>query len=320
MIPTPRRLSAIPVAITAILALLVSPSAALSPLLTRASAYDCATVPSTVAAPSPGAVLVTTARLDRAVVTYRAVVASSTTVPSPGLGLPYPGTLRVSEGGHSTTLPAPSGFAGSAVVQLCALADGARPAVLLGGYSGGAHCCFLSTLYAPSGRGYRVVLAASIQSVRPAVRYDPNEGMVPAISDGALVLESADGTFAYEFGCYACTPTPLTLYQLRGTRLVEVARRYPALMRANRASLALALRQSESPANAGSIFGVLAAYVAESCTLGSGRGAWALVTRLERRGLLGDAAYHQAAFVTRGSYVPTLRRVLLQRGYCRGVI
>ena len=284
----------------------------------RPALFRCAALPTL--APRPGSTTTVSTSLGRARVTYRVTTTTTTTVPTPGVGLPFPGVLRVRDGGRSFTLAAPSGFAGSAVVQLCALADGSRPAVLLGAYSGGAHCCFESALYAPTRARYALALEASIQSIRPAIRYDPNGGLAPAVTQGHLVLKSGDGRFPYQFGCYACTPSPLALYQLRGARLVDVTARYPGPARAWLASLKSALRQAESPANAGSLFGVLAAFVAQSCTLGSGARAWREVTTLEHRGLLGDAAYHQAAFVKKGSYVPALRHFLLTTGYCRNVI
>ncbi|MHB1568750.1 MAG: hypothetical protein ACYC0H_06055 [Solirubrobacteraceae bacterium] len=280
--------------------------------------FRCAKLPAT--APRAGITTTVSTSLGATNVTYRATSRTATTVPAPGVGLPFPGMLRVSSGATSTTLPSPSGFAGSAVVQLCALADGSRPAVLLGAYSGGAHCCFESALYAPAGPGYVLALDANLQSVRPAIRYDPNGGLAPAVTGGDVVLKSADGRFPYRFGCYACTPSPLVLYQLRGAHIVDVTSLYPALARRYLTSLTEALRQSESPGNSSSLFGVLAAFVAQSCTLGSGARAWREVTSLELRGLLSDTAYHQAAFVKNGAYVPALRRFLLAAGYCRGTI
>ena len=282
------------------------------------AAYHCAVLPTT--APRAGTTVTVSTSLGRARVTYRATTTTATTVPTPGVGLPFPGVLRVSDGATSSTLAPPKGFSGSAVVQLCALADGSRPAVLLGAYSGGAHCCYESALYAPTRAGYALALDANIRSVSPAIRYDPNGGLAPALTEGHLVMKSGDGRFPYQFGCYACTPSPLALYQLRGARLVDVTSRYPGPARAWLASLKTALRQAEAPGNRGSLFGVLAAYVAQSCTLGSGARAWGEVTTLEHRGLLSDAAYHQAAFVKKGSYVPALRHFLLGAGYCRGVI
>ena len=285
---------------------------------TAPALYHCATLPAT--APRAGTTVTASTSLGRARVSYRVTTTTATTVPTPGMGLPFPGELRVTDGATSFALPSPSGFAGSAVVQLCLLADGSRPAVLFGAYSGGAHCCFESALFAPRGTRYALALDANLQRIDPVIRYDPNGGLAPAVTGGQLVLKSEDGRFPYQFGCYACTPSPLALYQLRGTRLVDVTSRYPAFARAYLASLGVALRQAESPANADSLFGVVAAYVAQSCTLGSGASAWREVATLERRGLLRDAAYHQAAFVTKGSYVPTLRHFLLSAGYCRGVI
>ena len=51
-----------------------------------------------------------------------------------------------------------------------------------------------------------------------------------------------------------------------------------------------------------------------------------MVTRLARGhvlrapGLIGDAAWHKAAFVKEGPYVSALRRIPLGAGYCQGFV
>ena len=283
--------------------------------------FDCATIPTQPVA--AGDSVTVSARLGAYTASYSATRTSPTTVPVPSYGLPYPGTLSVTGPATHATLSRPAGFAGSSVVQLCAVRDGkGAPAVLVGAYTGGAHCCSVTALYAPTASGrYAVAFSATLHAFHPALAYDLNQGLVPRDVGGATLLESADGDFAYRFGCYACTPTPVHLLSLSGTHLSDVSADHAAFIEANAATLWGAVRQNETPASQYTgLFGALAAWTAEECEVGHGLAAWTQVESLAQRGLLSDAHYHVAAFVTAGSYVPTLRSFLSAHGYCRGQI
>ncbi len=310
-------------ALTLLLGAAVAATApAAAPALAAASrGFDCATIPTQPVA--AGASVSVSARLGAYTARYSATRTSPTTVPVPSDGLPYPGTLSVTGPGTRATLSRPAGFAGSSVVQLCAVRDGSgAPAVLVSAYTGGAHCCVITSLYAPTASGgYEVALSATLHAFRPAIAYDLNQGLVPKSVDGATLLESADGDFAYRFGCYACTPTPVHLLALSGTRLTDVSSAHPSFVEANASLLWSAVRQNETPASQYSgLFGALAAWTAEECEVGHGLAAWTQVESLAQRGLLSDARYHAAAFVTTGSYVPSLRSFLADHGYCRNQI
>ncbi len=286
-----------------------------------APGFACAAIPTAPVA--AGASVTVSARLGGYVARYRATRSSPTTVPVPSEGLPYPGTLSVTGPSTDVTLARPAGFAGASVAQLCAVRDGPRaPAVLVGAYTGGAHCCYVTSLYAPTRAGaYAVALSATLHAFSPRVAYDLNQGLVPTTVDGATLLESADGDFAYQFGCYACTPTPVHLLALSGARLADVSAAHRAFVEAHAAMLWSAVRENETPASLYSgLFGALAAWTAEECEVGHGLAAWTQVESLAQRGLLSDAHYHAAAFVTTGSYVPTLRSFLSAHGYCAGQI
>jgi hypothetical protein len=318
-----RRAVAARLALTAALGLgaLVAGSAAAAPAGASPRGFACATIPTQPVA--AGATVSVSARLGGFTVTYGATRTSPTTVPVPSYGLPYPGTLSVIGPSTHDTLARPAGFAGASVVQLCAVRDGpGSPAVLVGAYTGGAHCCFITTLDAPAASGaYAVAFSATLRSFHPALAYDLNQGLVPKRVGGKTLLESADGDFAYQFGCYACTPTPVHLLALSGARVTDVSSAHPAFVGANASLLWTAVRQNETPASGYSgLFGALAAWTAEECEVGHGLAAWTQVESLAQRGLLSDARYHSAAFVTSGSYVPTLKSFLSAHGYCRGQI
>ncbi len=282
------------------------------------SGYSCAKVPVTPVRAGQAASL--EVALQGVHLTYR-TVGTATTIPVPGVGLPFPGTLTLVDGGHRATLVEPGGFAGSALIQLCLVdAGGAGPAVLMGTYTGGAHCCMESALYAaPRAAAYRLILDENLHFGHPSIPYDINQGMVPQRVAGRTVLLGADGTFAYRFGCYACTPTPVHLFVLKGLRLVDVTSQETAFVAAQAASLWKAVRSSEGgPASDSALFGTLAAWVADECSIGRGAHAWSVATGLGARGLLSDARYHQAAFVKHGHYLSDLRAFLTHQGYCAG--
>jgi hypothetical protein len=228
----------------------------------------------------------------------------------------------------TTTLHLPRSFDGTALTSFCLLATSSRPALLVETYSGGAHCCFDAVLYAAPTRTapYAVALLESLtesgQSTGPhEIPYDPNQGVVPRVLGNRTVLFGGDGIFPYTFGCYACTPSPLVISALRGTRVVNVSASYPLQMRHDAVLLWSDVRASLSPSSGyASLFGSLAAWTADECTLHLGGSAWREVENLAAKGYLSDARYHQAIFLPKGSYLPDLDHFLLTHGYCQGQI
>ncbi|MBU6495819.1 MAG: hypothetical protein KGR42_05315 [Acidobacteria bacterium] len=292
---------------------------------TSSSAIVCAKVPSTV--PAHHGFTVTTS-LDGTSV--RDATPASTPIPTPYGGVPGNGviTLRSTRSSSTTTLHLPPSFSGTALTSLCLLATSSRPALLVETYSGGAHCCVDTVLYASASTtsSYHVALLESLtESGKPTgpseIPYDPNQGVVPRVLGNQTVLVGGDGNFPYTFGCYACTPSPLVISALRGTRVVNVSANYPLQMRHDAALLWSDVRASLSPSTGyASLFGSLAAWTADECTLHQGGSAWREVKTLAAKGYLSDARYHQAIFLPKGSYLPDLDHFLLTHGYCQGQI
>ena len=107
----------------------------------------------------------------------------------------------------------------------------------------------------------------------------------------------------------------------RPNRLVDVSSRFASVISSDATQLWRGVVANETPASQYSgLFGDLAAWVGEECTIDAGTLAWRRVERLQREGVLSDSRYHDAAFVTRGSFVPALRSFLLSHGYCHGVL
>ena len=155
---------------------------------------------------------------------------------------------------------------------------------------------------------YRLIVNENLHSGTPTLAYDPNLGMVPRDVGSMTLLEGADGRFACEFGCYACTPVPIRYFSLEGSTVVDVSAHYGTAIGVNAASLWQAIKENmTSHSDYSGLFGTLAAWTAEECAIGRGASARATVRGLSAKGELSDNRYHRVAFVSRGSFVPSLR-------------
>ncbi|HUY97190.1 MAG TPA: hypothetical protein VMW47_06170 [Verrucomicrobiae bacterium] len=256
-------------------------------------------------------------------VSYQATLARGT-----GLPMASGGTLVVANGARQLTLRGLSFANGGGILastsgdQLCALRFGheAYPEVLLQPYTGGAHCCFLPTLYTYSARarGYRLSARATLtESNALAGRmppYNPNGGLAPELVGGHLVLLSSDGRFPYTFACFACSAAPILLLGDLEGRFVNVTRLYPTAVAADARTLWSAITGDLRTHT--EVLGVVPAWVADECTLGRAAPALIAVARLERAGDF-SAKLGPGFDGTGAAYVRNLRRFLSQTGYCR---
>ena len=294
--------------------------------LTGARGYDCAQPDDSVSFRA-GEHVTMTAELAPYGVTYIATVPTKKDSTYFGYGVPVPGVLRVNDVARAWRL---------------ALVDGGgtldrRPVVLDPRVRYGHPGRYSSPVTAAARIAARCrrCTPGRIESLlrrgphpdAPALpagdKYDPNEGFVVRRVDGHVVLITGDGDFAYQFGCYACTPTPLHVYDfsVAQNRLVDVSLRFASVISSDASQLWRGVVTNETPSSQYSgLFGDLAAWVGEECTIDAGALAWRRVERLQREGVLSDSRYHDAAFVTRGSFVPALRSFLLSHGYCHGVL
>ena len=139
----------------------------------------------------------------------------------------------------------------------------------------------------------------------------------PAAAIALSTSASSDGVFPYYFGCYACTPAPIRLEAFHGRGLVDVTAQHPDFVEANARRLWRSVAAGENGGDGYySMFGTLAAWTAEECTIGRGASAWSRVRGLQRRGVLSDQHYYRGTFMTKGSFVPTLKSFLFKNGYC----
>lgn len=183
-------------------------------------------------------------------------------------------------------------------------------AVMVGMYSGGAHCCTWAAIYA---------LPAGKLSL-PALGHDFGDPGVSVHQEGTYsVLVSADDSFAYEFDAFAFTGLPILVLDLRGTHLVNTTKHYPGLVAADAKMYWTSYQEAQSPTNGegkGGGLGVLAAWVADECTLGQGASALATVGTLESEGkLTGPPNQKDGPWPTGAKYVKTLKSFLAKDSY-----
>jgi hypothetical protein len=262
--------------------------------------------------------------------TYRATMPASARVVT-GLNdfTPFDGTLTVTEGKTSWTLPKPDNGTMSQINQMCVIAfqPEVDPGVMIEGFTGGAHCCETPVIYLfnhTQNRYDKVLDMTPIDFENPHA-FDANGGFLPKVVGDRVLLQTADDAFDYAFSCYACGIDPIVLDTVGFSGLTDVTLRYPALVKANAAMIwkyAQAAVKDEGIADPKTIpipFGFVAPWVADECALGQGARAWSKVEQLSREGKLSNALYYQAT-MTHRSFVPYLHSFLLRDDYCTGQI
>jgi hypothetical protein len=227
----------------------------------------------------------------RLVVQRGGVKAFDAHVPPYSRRWPYDEPLRVGLGGSS--------------IQVVDLDGDGEPEILLRFWTGGAHCCVWTRIYRWNGSTYASStrwwgdFAYSIENLGP----------------GATVeLLSGDDRFAYAFACFACSSFPVRIWSYRAGRLVDVTRRYPALIADDAAQQFEWFREAlRDPA--ASTRGLLAAWVADECNLG--RSTYAFRWLRSHPKAYTGRDYGDGAGPTAQEYRTALRRFLRRTGYLR---
>lgn len=181
-----------------------------------------------------------------------------------------------------------------------------EPEVLLDLYSGGAHCCSYTLIfrYRPSFHDYRRL-----------VGYWGNAGyrVTDLDGDGRPELASADDRFAYVFAAYAFSAFPPRIWHYDHGRLVDITRRFPALVEQDARLLwrdYLRVRGEDYP----EIRGILAAFMAEEYLLGREDEGWRRLEAILHRGELGPAKLDRL-WPVGPAYMRKLRAFLHETGY-----
>jgi hypothetical protein len=180
------------------------------------------------------------------------------------------------------------------------------PVVLLGLFTGGAHCCTVLRAYPVTGSGAGSEWDQQIGNPGVNVRPDPH-GL------GAVVV-TADDAFNYQFAPYAFSGVPVKVltFEKLGVRFVDVTRTYPDLVRSDAAQWWESFSGNPSQG-----LGTLAAWVADQCLLDNGTEAWATIDRLLAEGQLAGPPDNGGDWPTGAAYVAALHAFLPAHGYCR---
>jgi hypothetical protein len=151
-----------------------------------------------------------------------------------------------------------------------------EPEVLVDVYTGGAHCCALTEIFAFNGTTYA-----------PLEAYWGNTGyeLRDLDGDGRPELSGYDDAFAGAFTAYAASMFPPRVVDydpaVKGG-LRDVTRRFPALIRRNQRSALRALRRARRQHY--ETLGAVAAYVADLYLLGRADDVGPYLRRARRRG------------------------------------
>ncbi|NNN07910.1 MAG: hypothetical protein HKL85_01795 [Acidimicrobiaceae bacterium] len=194
------------------------------------------------------------------------------------------------------------GVENSSPLRVVSLRAGS-PEVLLGLYSGGAHCCYIVQVF----------------SLSPAKKYvkteitlgDPIAGLqtLPGSPYAALVTE--DDSFAYQFTDYAASGLPLKILRFSGHGFTDVTRQYPALLRPDAAGLLAAFYAQKSSHYSDSV-GLIAAWAADEYLLGRVSAAKQFLNQQAHAGHLRGLLYPAVKGAT---FVAQLETFLTHQGY-----
>jgi len=202
-------------------------------------------------------------------------------------------------------MPGNAGAGEKSIVARDLDADG-EPEVMVSLYTGGAHCCTISTLY-----GFQPA-AGDYRRVRRNWR-DAGFRLRDIGRDGIVELDSRDARFAYAFASYAESYLPVQIFRYRAGRLADETASFRRLVRKD-AKRALRLFRRYRNDELVNPRGFLAGWVADKYRLGQRRAANRALRRALRRGDLGKTAPFQVGPAGR-RYVKQLKRFLRRHGY-----
>jgi hypothetical protein len=191
---------------------------------------------------------------------------------------------------------------GKKPVQVRDLDSDGQPEVLLGVFSGGAHCCFVDQVFSfdPGTMTYVKIEHNFLDSDPSIQRLDGHDEFV---GDDARVAEAS-------FTDYADSGAPLAIWRLEGRRFVTVTTQFPARIKADAATW---LRLFNHHLSNG--VGLIAAWAADEDLLGNGKTVSSTLNALAAKGALRTplGLPHNSA----KAFVTQLEKLLHQLGYTK---
>ena len=200
---------------------------------------------------------------------------------------------------------APAGYGEGRALWVKNLDPDPDPEILTEFYTGGAHCCVYIELFDWDG-------SSTYDTARHNFR-DSGYRLSDRDGDGLPEFLSSDARFAYRWDCFACSRFPVNVFRFRGGELVDVTGRFPALVKRQIRELTSDYRADRGKRN---VRAILAALVADRCTIGQREKAYALLRKARLAGYL-DKQDESDAFGPYGrKYVKSLKGLLRHFDYC----
>jgi hypothetical protein len=186
--------------------------------------------------------------------------------------------------------------------------DGGEPEVLVDLYSGGAHCCLFTLI---------LRWDAAAARYRSTLAYWGNYGskLVDLDGDGLPEFSAFDERFVYEYTAYVFSSAPIRIWSYRAGKLVDVTRKFPALIKKSAATNLGYYLKGRRERNT-DIRSYVAAYVADQYLLGNPAEGKRLLDTALKRGDLGRGTT-LLGLPAGKAYVAALMRDLRRWGYTR---
>lgn len=199
--------------------------------------------------------------------------------------------------------PQSTGYGGAPnPLQVVKLSVGA-PVVILGLYSGGAHCCFIDEIFAPS--------TTTSYSKTEVFLGDPGAQLKKLPGGQWPVFVSADDSFAYTFTDYAASGLPVKILRFENHHVVIVTRHYRRVVSLDAQGWLHAFYDQASSHYADSV-GVIAAWTADEYLLGRASNAETFLREQAAAGHLNSLLNPSVKGLV---FVTQLNKFLHQRGY-----
>jgi subtilisin-like proprotein convertase family protein len=187
--------------------------------------------------------------------------------------------------------------------------DGGDPEVLLELYTQGAHCCteVLALRYDRAIGAYRRTLLDFGNYGYKLADLD---------HDGLPEIEAFDERFVYRYGAYVFSSAPPLVSRYRQGRLVDVTRRFPALVRRSAAMVGKEFLTKKRPSNDVDLRTYVAVYAADQYLLGRPAEAKRALDYALNHGLLYKGKQYLGS-PAGSAFVALLSRDLAKWGYLR---
>lgn len=176
-----------------------------------------------------------------------------------------------------------------------------HPDVVLGLFSGGAHCCFIDQVFS---------FDPGTMTYTKTERNFQNSGAAIEHLGGRYVFVSANNNFAYEYSSFAFSGLPIQIFKFANHSFLDVTRNHPSLIKPD-----AALWWKAFTHNYGQGEGFVAAWAADEYLLGKA----ALVnSRLQTELRENHLRSGGVPGVPSGKrFITALKRFLIKQGYAR---